>query len=121
MDILWFMVVNAPSTVARMSHSVLLFNVDLLIISTFAFAMVWIKKYKDQILGHVGLGGFVFMTMLIVGQQLCGVPYEISREMAVLMTFNTCFYMHHFYRYYRFYHRRPDDRANADAGVMHRP
>lgn len=103
-----------------MSRAMVLVNIDCVVLILLAGALLWIKKYQEGILGHVGLACIIFSALLILAEQLEGVRYEIGRELVVLITGLTFFMCHHFYRYLRYYHFKPEASATCDAGAMHK-
>lgn len=103
-----------------MSRGMVLVNFDCVVLILLAGALLWIKKYQEGILGHVGLGAIIFACVLILAEQWEGVRYEIARELVVLITGLTFFMCHHFYRYLRYYHFKSVCTNTCGAGVMHK-
>jgi fatty acid desaturase len=103
-----------------MSRAMMLVNLDCLVLIVLSAALLWIKKYQEGILGHIGLGCIIFAAVLILSEQWGGLRYEIARELVVLITGLTFFMCHHFYRYLRYYHFHPTEKAAGEAGAMHK-
>ena len=79
--------------------------VECAIMSAIAGALMWIKKYREGIAGHIGFVLIIFSTVVLWSDILNGeVDYAVDAVSVLLVTGCTLFMMSHFYRYLRYYH-----------------
>lgn len=95
--------------------------IDCAVMSGIAFALLWIKKYQEGILGNAGFAMIIFASVVIWFETLNGGdPYEVDATAAILITGMALFMCHHLYRYCRYYHFAPTpETKEGDVGAMH--